>query len=191
MIASTYSRHIIIACITLFGFAACSKNSTAPDDGPEAKATLTVSGAVNGEKRGTAAVVSSEGGNMYTLDISIHDGVSGPQTFSLSIMMTSYDEPVDLPGTGDYTIGGITGSWDRQGNFMPGEDFWAIYKVINPDDYSIHRNSGRWKREQAEHLPSKNYRAIICRGLLSLLQKNTTSKEPEEGRYPLKVNSLL
>jgi hypothetical protein len=123
-----YCMLLVIFSLYMYSCNNQENNDTVPGNGlNEHIGIFTISGEVEGQKQGDAAVVFSEMMGTQTINISIHDGRDGNQTFSLNFYQSG--TTVSLPDPGEYSIG-------RTNN--PDTDFWMVYTdVENGNEYGL------------------------------------------------------
>jgi hypothetical protein len=102
---------LLLAFSVLAILTACGEDDEPAKPSAAGEVSFTVSGAVTGQKTGTAALLSSAGAGRDNIFFSLHDGVSGTQTYSLAI----FESGGNMPTVGTYTIGSTT------------SDYWMIY----------------------------------------------------------------
>jgi hypothetical protein len=100
-------------------FLSCSEDSSGPGDLEDlGEATLSVSGDIEANHTGQADFLSMQFSGVNNWEIHMHD--FNPQTFSMTIFLTSLDE-VGPPGTGTFEFDEIEG-------------FSVIYEYIENED---------------------------------------------------------
>lgn len=117
-------NQILLSIAFLFAlcFLGCSSdddNGDTPSDG----VTFEISGDVEGEKSGFASVVQVEESGITQIFISMNDGITGVQTFSLGFYLSNTGQDVELPSEGEYSIGTPAVG-----------DFWVDYTDIGTGD---------------------------------------------------------
>ena len=132
-----YVKHVLLASLISFALVSCSddddKNSGPAGGTPDPSSdlgniTLAVTGDVEAEHSGMADFFQMDVGNTRIWELNMHD--YSPQTFDLTLMLTSTPDKISRPEPGSYTIG------------FSGTDpyvFHGMYSYIEDSDYANSR----------------------------------------------------
>nr|MBS0037155.1 hypothetical protein [Saprospiraceae bacterium] len=118
-------NQIFLSIAMLFAvcFLGCSSDDDNGGDTPTDGVTFEISGEVEGEKSGFANVVQVEESGITQIFISMNDGITGVQTFSLILYLSNTGQDAEIPSVGEYSIGTPAVG-----------DFWVVYTDIGNGD---------------------------------------------------------